>query len=147
MQSSQWNRKWQPTPLFLPGKFHRQRSLVGYSLRSHNESDMIERLSTHTVFSIYNMQIAKKLKHSTTGEKILPRNTFSGWMKGEGNQERFLIFFFFFLRFLIFIRNLCLPWWQHFLNWDSQTKLSLNTLKHLYQFPLVTVTNNHEINS
>ena len=26
-----WRRKWQPTPVFLPGKFHGQRSLVGYS--------------------------------------------------------------------------------------------------------------------
>ena len=26
-----WSRKWQPTPVFLPGKFHGQRSLVGYS--------------------------------------------------------------------------------------------------------------------
>ena len=26
-----WRRKWQPTPVFLPRKFHRQRSLVGYS--------------------------------------------------------------------------------------------------------------------
>ena len=26
-----WKRKWQPTPAFLPGKFRRQRSLVGYS--------------------------------------------------------------------------------------------------------------------
>ena len=27
-----WRRKWQPTPLFLPGKSHRQRSLAVYSL-------------------------------------------------------------------------------------------------------------------
>ena len=27
----QWRRKWQPTPVFLPGKSHGQRSLVGYS--------------------------------------------------------------------------------------------------------------------
>ena len=27
-QEDPWNRKWQPTPLFLPGKFHGQRSLV-----------------------------------------------------------------------------------------------------------------------
>ena len=27
-----WRRKWQPTPVFLPGKFHGQRSLMGYSL-------------------------------------------------------------------------------------------------------------------
>ena len=26
-----WKRKWQPTPVFLPGKSHGQRSLVGYS--------------------------------------------------------------------------------------------------------------------
>ena len=28
-----WRRKWQPDPVFLPGKFHGQRSLVGYSPR------------------------------------------------------------------------------------------------------------------
>ena len=27
-----WRRKWQPTPVSLPGEFHGQRSLVGYSL-------------------------------------------------------------------------------------------------------------------
>ena len=26
-----WRRKWQPTPIFLPGKFHGQRSMAGYS--------------------------------------------------------------------------------------------------------------------
>ena len=26
-----WKRKWQPSPVLLPGKFHGQRSLVGYS--------------------------------------------------------------------------------------------------------------------
>ena len=26
-----WRRKWQPTPVFLPGKFQGQRRLVGYS--------------------------------------------------------------------------------------------------------------------
>ena len=28
-----WRRKWQPTPVFLPGKSHGQRSLEGYSPR------------------------------------------------------------------------------------------------------------------
>ena len=27
--SLNWKRKWQPTPVFLPGKSHGQRSLVG----------------------------------------------------------------------------------------------------------------------
>ena len=30
-----WSRKWQPTPIFLPGKLHGQRSLVGYIAWGH----------------------------------------------------------------------------------------------------------------
>ena len=33
-----WRRKWQPTPVSLPGKFNGQRSLMGYSPWGHNES-------------------------------------------------------------------------------------------------------------
>ena len=32
-----WSRKWQPTPVFLPGKSHGQRSLAGYSPLSYKE--------------------------------------------------------------------------------------------------------------
>ena len=38
-----WRRKWQPTPGFLPGKFHGQGSLAGYSPWGCKESDMTER--------------------------------------------------------------------------------------------------------
>ena len=31
MQHTHMRRKWQPTPVFLPGESHEQRSLVGYS--------------------------------------------------------------------------------------------------------------------
>ena len=34
-----WRRKWQPTPVFLPGKSHGQRSLAGYSPWGRKESD------------------------------------------------------------------------------------------------------------
>ena len=37
-----WRRAWQPTPVFLPGESHGQRSLVGYSPWGRKESDMIE---------------------------------------------------------------------------------------------------------
>ena len=37
-----WRRKWQPTPVFLPRRFHGQRSLAGYSPRSRTESDTTE---------------------------------------------------------------------------------------------------------
>ena len=39
-----WRRKWQPIPVFLPGKFHGQRSLAGYSPWGRKESDTTERL-------------------------------------------------------------------------------------------------------
>ena len=42
VQQIPWRRKWQPTPVFLPGKFHEQRSLVGYSPWGHKESDTTE---------------------------------------------------------------------------------------------------------
>ena len=35
-----WRKKWQPTPLFLPGNSHGWRSLVGCSPRGQKESDM-----------------------------------------------------------------------------------------------------------
>ena len=35
-----WGRKWLPTPVFLPGESHGQRSLVDYSLWGCKESDM-----------------------------------------------------------------------------------------------------------
>ena len=41
-------RKWQPTPVFWPGKFHGQRSLVGFCPCGHKALDTTERLSTHT---------------------------------------------------------------------------------------------------
>ena len=37
-----WRRNWQPTPVFLLGKSHGQRSLAGYSPQGHIESDMTE---------------------------------------------------------------------------------------------------------
>ena len=38
----EWRRKWQPTPVLLPEKFHGWRSLVGYSPWGHKESDTTE---------------------------------------------------------------------------------------------------------
>ena len=42
-----WRGEWQPIPVFSPGEFHGQRSLVGYSLWGHKESNTTEKL-THT---------------------------------------------------------------------------------------------------
>ena len=44
-----WRRKWQPTPVLLPGKSHGWRSLVGYSPWGREESDTTERLHFHAL--------------------------------------------------------------------------------------------------
>ena len=43
-----WKRKWQPTPVFLPGESHGQRSLAGCSPWGLKESDTTERLTQLT---------------------------------------------------------------------------------------------------
>ena len=43
-----WRRKWQPTPVFLPGKPHGQRSLAAYSPWGCKELDTTEWLSCDT---------------------------------------------------------------------------------------------------
>ena len=45
-------KKWQPTPVFLPGESHGQRSLVCYSPWGGKESDMTERLHFHFHLSV-----------------------------------------------------------------------------------------------
>ena len=42
-----WRRKWQPAPEFWPGESHGQRSLVGYNLWGHNQSNKTKQLSLH----------------------------------------------------------------------------------------------------
>jgi len=42
------SRKWQPAPVFLPGKFHGQRSLADYSPWGHKESSMHMHTCVHT---------------------------------------------------------------------------------------------------
>ena len=41
-----WKRKWQPTPVFLPGEFHGQKGLAGYTVHAVTKSQT--QLSTHT---------------------------------------------------------------------------------------------------
>ena len=43
-----WRGEWQPIPVFLPGEFHGQRNLSGYSPQGTKESHMTEGLSIHT---------------------------------------------------------------------------------------------------
>ena len=42
-----WRRKWQPTPMFLPGESQGRRSPVGYSPWGRTELDMTEATKQH----------------------------------------------------------------------------------------------------
>ena len=48
-----WRRAWQPTPIFLPGESHGQRSLVGYSPWVTQSWTRLRQLSMHTHVYIY----------------------------------------------------------------------------------------------
>ena len=53
-----WRRAWQPTPVFLPGEFHGQRSLVGYSQWGCKSWTWPKRLCmhTHTILNITSLE-------------------------------------------------------------------------------------------
>ena len=66
-----WRRKWQPTPVFLPGEFQGWGSLVGCHLWGRTESDTTERL--HSLFTFDHWR--RKWK---TTPVFLP-GEFQGW--------------------------------------------------------------------
>jgi len=57
-----WRKKWLPTPIFLPGEFHGQRSLAGYTLRCYKELDVIEQLTLSLL--VYSIIILSTLSFS-----------------------------------------------------------------------------------
>ena len=59
VQKIPWRRKWQPTPVFWPGKSDGQRSLVGYSPWGHKESDLTEH--THACTCIAHIKHADSI--------------------------------------------------------------------------------------
>ena len=69
--SQEGRRKWQPTPVFMPGKSHGQRSLVGYSPWGRKESDTIERLHFHFHGFVHNDELFKTRVILPVKEKII----------------------------------------------------------------------------
>ena len=57
-----WRRKWQPTPVFLPGESHGWRGLVGYSLWGGTESGMTKQLTHVWMQSGKDFSVAPLLK-------------------------------------------------------------------------------------
>ena len=55
-----WRRKWQPTPLFLPGESQGWRSLVGCRLWGHTESDTTEAMQQQQQQQLYCLMVSIK---------------------------------------------------------------------------------------
>ena len=61
-----WRKKWQLTPVFLPGESHGQRSQTDYGPWDSKESDMTEHTHT-TIRSHMHSLTEKKRKKETAG--------------------------------------------------------------------------------
>ena len=64
-----WRRKWQPTPVFLPGESHGQRSLVGYSPWGCKESDTTEQLNNRSIHGHLTVWLSKRFKEHIMYQK------------------------------------------------------------------------------
>ena len=60
-----WRRKWQPTPVFLPGGSLEQRSLVGCRPQGRKESDMTEHTQHHLLWEEIKQNLILKTLHCT----------------------------------------------------------------------------------
>ena len=62
-----WRRAWQPTPVFLPGEFHGQRSLAGYGPWGRKDWDTTEGL---TLFEPHGYRALKKDAGWALGQRL-----------------------------------------------------------------------------
>ena len=62
---SPWRRKWHPTPVLLPEKFHGWRKLVDFSPWGCKESDMTEHMHTHTHTHTVDLQYRVSFRSTT----------------------------------------------------------------------------------
>ena len=70
-----WRRQWQPSPGFLPGECHGQRSLVGHSPLGHTESDMTKE-TQHACHSLQLVLSLLTVNCNHLHAKVLPTLSF-----------------------------------------------------------------------
>ena len=73
-----WRRKWQPTPVFLPGKSHGQRSPTGYSPWGCKELDTTWQL---------NQKLHEKKQNKKPRREISPHTFQNGYHRKERKQQ------------------------------------------------------------
>ena len=72
-----WRRAWQPTPVFLPGEFHGQRSLVDYSPENYKKlwHNMCEWLVAQLCLTLYDPIDCSPLDSSVHGHSKVQPNS------------------------------------------------------------------------
>ena len=83
-----WRRKWQPTPVLLPGKFHGQRTLVGYSLWGCKELDTTEQFHFLVGVRMESRQISGSGCGQVEGSERRRCGQFAGTFKGHQAMRR-----------------------------------------------------------
>ena len=79
-----WRRKWQPTPVFLPEKFHGQRILVGYSPWVTNRRDLVTEHTQYTHMVKYLIHTEWRTKQKCTVQQLSGgTSTIWVWKKEE----------------------------------------------------------------
>ena len=73
-----WRREWQLTPVFLPGQFHAQRTLEGYSPWGDNESDVTDQIIPALVTRKAQVKTTVKCHFPPTRMAIINLGTASG---------------------------------------------------------------------
>ena len=72
-----WRREWLSTPIFLPGKSHGQRSLVGYSLWGHRvKHNWVTNTSTFWFFQLVGLRFEIR-----SGQGAVPPAPQFVWLK------------------------------------------------------------------
>ena len=87
VRKTPWRRKWQPTPVSLPGKSHGQRSLVGCSPWGRKESGTTERLHYLLIRASLVTQMVKNLLTNAGDVRDVGLIPGSGRPPGEGNSN------------------------------------------------------------
>ena len=113
-----WRREWLLTPVFLPGEFHGQRSLAGYSPEGSQRVRLDQVTNTFTFRFLSSPKLARKhLRWSGPHrEHCLPRRLLSP----------LVIFLVSILKFEVLFANCCALW--KFVSWRCSAAYSVSPL-------------------
>ena len=135
-----WRRGWLPTSVFLPGKLHGEKSLVGYSPWGCKKWDMTEQLKTHTHTHTHTHT---NLHDLTDSCHLIP---FSSLLNMYSRHTDFLSLFLWNKENFVLLQCLC-PCYVFFLGYcctfHSSQNSGYNTLKIIVQSPTILLSRPH----